>query len=126
MKNKIKKIIGAILLILVFIILMIPTVIDKGILIAAVSLGTVVLMFTMVIVGMNLLLDNNGPWIEVSSGKLPDANTSSVLIYTEKGGVAEGRYHQSTNKWEQYRWNVEDAQVVAWRHMPKSPKFKKK
>ena len=55
-------------------------------------------------------------WIPCSE-RLPDTS-GSVLIYTEKNGVAEGSYIPQTNKWVQFRWSVINADVIAWIPLP--------
>ena len=59
----------------------------------------------------------NDGWIPCSE-RLPDSSYGSVLIYTKEGGVAEGQYYNTIKAWKQFRWSVEDAEVIAWRPFP--------
>lgn len=61
------------------------------------------------------------PWVNVED-RLPDGNVSSVLIFTEDGGVAEGQYYPSIDSWKQFRWSVENSKVTHWRPLPEAPK----
>ena len=50
-----------------------------------------------------------------STEYIPD-NPRSILLYTEEGGVAEGKFQN--DKWIQYRWNCE-VHPICWREMPR-------
>ena len=50
-----------------------------------------------------------------SSEFIPD-NPRSILVYTQEGGTAEGKYDMG--KWIQYRWNCE-IHPIKWREMPR-------
>lgn len=67
-------------------------------------------------------------WINVKD-RLPtedDMLISSVLIYTEDGGVAEAGYDIKNNRFLQYRWSVPNPKVLYWMPLPKPPKFQSK
>lgn len=57
--------------------------------------------------------NNNEHWY--SSEYLPD-NPRSIILYTEEGGEAEGKY--DNGKWIQYRWSCE-VNPTYWREMPR-------
>lgn len=62
-------------------------------------------------------------WIDVND-RLPTDNDmliSSVLIYTEDGGVAEAGYDIKNNSFLQYRWSVLNPKVLYWMPLPKPP-----
>ena len=56
---------------------------------------------------------DNNRWY--SSDMIPD-NPRSILLYTEEGGTAEGKYENDT--WIQYRWSCKIIPKY-WREMPR-------
>ena len=66
-------------------------------------------------------------WIDIKD-RLPtedDMLISSVLIYTEDGGVAEAGYDIKNNRFLQYRWSIPNPKVLYWRSLPKPPRTPK-
>ena len=59
-------------------------------------------------------------WIPVTE-RLPDKGRT-VLIYSPKGGVAEGKFHD--DGWTQYRWSAKmwKDEVTHWMPLPEPPK----
>ena len=58
----------------------------------------------------------NGGWIPCSE-RLPE-DSRSVITYTKEGGVAEGSYSRHSEEWTVFRWNVRNANVIAWMPLP--------
>jgi hypothetical protein len=58
-------------------------------------------------------------WIPVTE-RLPEAG-KCVLIYSEKGKVAEGQY-TVTQDWAQFRWSATKVKVTHWMPLPEAPK----
>lgn len=61
----------------------------------------------------NVKYEDTDKWY--TSEYIPD-NPRSVLLFTEEGGTAEGKYER--DKWIQYRWNCE-VHPKFWREMPR-------
>jgi hypothetical protein len=60
-------------------------------------------------------------WISVKD-RLPE-NEKCVLVYSQDGGVAEGKYNARFNEWVQFRWNVTELKnVTHWMPLPEPPK----
>ena len=73
--------------------------------------------------GVTFATDNNvgGKWISVKE-RLPE-NEKCVLVYSQDGGVAEGKYNARFKEWVQFRWNVTELKnVTHWMPLPKPPK----
>ena len=59
-------------------------------------------------------------WISVKD-RLPE-NEKYVLVYSQDGGVAEGKYNARFKEWVQFRWNVTELKnVTHWMPMPEPP-----
>ena len=60
-------------------------------------------------------------WIPVTE-MLPDSE-KCVLVYSQDGGVAEGKYNARFKEWVQFRWNVTELNnVTHWMPLPEPPK----
>jgi hypothetical protein len=60
-------------------------------------------------------------WIPVTE-RLPDSE-KCVLVYSQDGGVAEGKYNARFKEWVQFRWNVTELNnVTHWMPLPEPPK----
>lgn len=60
-------------------------------------------------------------WISVKD-RLPE-NEKCVLVYSQDGGAAEGKYNARFKEWVQFRWNVTELKnVTHWMLLPQPPK----
>ena len=60
-------------------------------------------------------------WISVKD-RLPEGG-KCVLVYSQDGGVAEGKYNARFKEWVQFRWSVTDLKnVTHWMPLPEPPK----
>ena len=73
--------------------------------------------------GVTFAKDINVPsrWTPVTE-RLPEGGRC-VLVYSQDGGVAEGKYNARFKEWVQFRWSVTGLKnVTHWMPLPEPPK----